>query len=259
MTRWFKQIITDIRHGHFIDLYATALVSLAFTTVLLIGGDLPDRLRWSLIFGALAILLMRSSAVTGLGRRDEVFLDRADYDKNPVGQALVSAKEVWVFAPVGTNLLTDERCELLRRGPLARPDGSVRVVVLSPFDPQDPTAEQLDALLDYPVQTAAAALRDTHTRLATMAGWQVKGSFAFGTIPFNPGFSLVAVNASSPDGFVNVEFHGFRNDTIAARMHIKLTRADPHWYPYWLEQFEAIWRSADRTEPGQPQAPATRT
>ena len=249
LKRRFKQIIKDIRHGRFIDLYATTLVSLVFAVVLLVGADLPESVRWSLLFAGLGILLLRSAAS---GRREEVFLDRSDYERNPIADVLRDAKDVWIFAPVGTNFLTEERCEILRRGPLARSDGSVRIVVLRAFDAEEPISEQLDALLDYPVQTAAAALRDTHARLSAMKQWKVSGSFAFGVIPFNPGFSVVAVNPNSAGGFANVEFHGFRNDAIGSRMHIQLTRADGHWYTYWLDQFEAIWRSAIETAAGEP-------
>jgi hypothetical protein len=246
LRRRFIQIVKDIRHRRFIDLYATTLVAFIFAALLLVGADLPESLRWSLLFAGLGFLLLRAAFSN---QREDVFLDRSDYDRNPITDNLRAAKDVWIFAPVGTNFLTEERCEILRRGPLARNDGSVRIVVLRPFDPNDSISEQLDALLDYPVQTAAAALRDTHERLAVMKRWQVNGNFAVGAIAFNPGFSIVAVNPQSAGGYANVEFHGFRNDAIGSRMHIHLTRADGQWYTYWLDQFEAIWRSAIETAP----------
>jgi hypothetical protein len=209
--------------------------------LLLIGADLPNSLRWSLLFAALGFLLLRMAPAA---RHEERLLDRSDYDRRPVTDDLLAARDVWIFAPVGTNLLTNERCDLLRHGPLARADGSVRIVVLRAFDPADAISGQLDALLDHPVQPAATSLRDTHGRLRAMAGWSVPGTFSYGEIAVNPGFSIVAVDPQSPHGYANVEFHGFRNDTIGARMHIRLTRADGQWWTYWLDQFEEIWRSA---------------
>ncbi|XVV15290.1 hypothetical protein ACQP2X_13395 [Actinoplanes sp. CA-131856] len=197
MRRRAKQIWADIRQRRHIDLYATTLVALVFAALLLVGADLPESVRWSLLFAA-----------------------------------------------VGSNLLTDERCDLLRRGPLAREGGIVRVVVLKQFQPRDAISEQLDALLDHPVQKAAESLRETRARLAAMEKWQVNGTFAYGEIAFNPGFSLVAVNPHGAGGYADVEFHGFRNDAVRSRMHIHLTRDDGAWYLYWLDQFEAIWRSA---------------
>lgn len=223
-----------------LDLYVTTAVAFVFAGFLLVGADLPDGMRWSLLFAALGFLLLR---VALADHREERFLDRSAYDRHPVTQDLRAAKDVWIFAPVATNFLTEERCDVLRRGPLARSDGSVRVVVLRQFDPDDPISAQLDALLDHPVQRAAASLQETHARLKAMAQWQVNGSFGYGEIAFSPGFSIVAVNPLSPGGYANVEFHGFRNDAIGSRMHIRLTRADGQWYRYWLDQFEEIWRS----------------
>ncbi|GAA4470825.1 hypothetical protein [Phytohabitans houttuyneae] len=237
----FKQIVKDLRHRRFIDLYATTLVAFVFAALLLVGADLPETVRWSLLFAGLGFLLLR---VAFANHREERFLDRSDYDRNPITGDLRAAKDVWIFAPVASNFLTEERCDILRQGPLAKGDGTVRIVVLKQFDPDDPISEQLDALLDYPVQTAADSLRETRARLASMAQWTVTGTFAFGEIPFNPGFSIVAVNPHSAGGYANVEFHGFRNDAIRSRMHIHLTRDDGPWYTYWLDQFEAIWRSA---------------
>lgn len=239
--RRLKQVLGDLRRGRFIDLYATTLVALVFAVLLLVGADLPDGVRWSVLFAGLGFLLLRAAFAN---HREDRFLDRSDYDRNPISEGLRNAKDVWIFAPVGSNFLTEERCDILRRGPLAKDDGNVRVVVLKQFDSHDPISEQLDALLDHPVQKAADSLRETRARLASMEHWSVIGTFAYGDIAFNPGFSMVAVDPHSAGGYVNVEFHGFRNDAIRSRMHVHLTRGDGAWYTYWLDQFEAIWRSA---------------
>jgi hypothetical protein len=246
MRRRLQQIVQDIRNKRYLDLYATTAVTLVLAMVLLVGADLPDSVRWSVLFTGLGILLLRSALAN---HREERFLDRSAYDRNPITEELRRARDVWIFAPIGSNFLTDERCDVLRRGPLAKDDGTVRVVVLKEFDPGDPISEQLDALLDYPVHKAADSLRVTRARLAGMAQWQVNGTFAYGDVGFNPGFSLVAVNPHSAGGFVDVEFHGFRNDAIRSRMHIHLTRDDGPWYTYWLDQFEELWRSARADRP----------
>jgi hypothetical protein len=242
-----RQFLADIRHRRNIDLYATALVALVFVILLLVGADLSDDLRWSVVFAALAVLVLRNASATIRPALDEVLLDRTAYAKDPISSHLAEAGEVWIFAPTGVNFLTAERCEILRKGPLARRDGVVRIVVLDNTDdlPQTGVVHQLDQLLDFPVQQVADALREIHGRLRAMAGWQVSGRFECGTLSFSPGFSIVAVDPSKASGFVIVEFHGFRNETIAARMHIRLDRRDEiRWYRYWLEQFDAIWRAS---------------
>jgi hypothetical protein len=247
VTATAKRILDDFRHRRNVDLYATALVAFVFAVLTLIGADLPNGIRWSLVFAALGLLVLRSAvAVSPSSPVEEAFLDRTAYVANPIADDLLTAKEVWIFAPTAANFLTAERCELLRKGPLNRADGSVRVVVLDESDPGrlEMLAEQLDQLLDFPVQEVTDDLRQTHQRLRAMAGWRLNGTFAYGTLPFSPGFSIVAIDPASAGGHVIVEFHGFHNDTITSRMHIRLTRANLRWYLYWLDQFDAIWRAA---------------
>ena len=59
------------------------------------------------------------------------------------------------------------------------------------------------------------------------------------------GFSIVAVDPTSRNGRIIVEFHGFHNKATSSRMHIELTRhqSEP-WYGYWTEQFQRIWDAA---------------
>ncbi|MEU4569512.1 hypothetical protein [Micromonospora sp. NPDC023956] len=224
-------------------------MTLVVAALTMVGADLPDDVRWSVLFGALGLLVLRTAAATWTsGASDRVLLDRAAFLTDPINERLRLAREVLVFAPTGENLLNRERCEVLRSGPLSRQDGSVRVVVLGGSGTEDSAhvVRQLDELLEIPVQQAADSLRETHQRLASMARWQVPGSFAYRTISVSPGFSIVSVDPSRRDGFVIVEFHGFRSDTIASRMHLRLVRGqDDPWYDYWLEQFHAIWEAAD--------------
>ncbi|MFF5290065.1 hypothetical protein [Paractinoplanes globisporus] len=241
MRRRLRQIKQDLQRGRYIDLYATTAVALVFAILLLVGADLPQSLRWSLLFAGLGFLLLRAAFAY---HREDRFLDRSDYDRNPVTEDLRNAKDVWIFAPVGSNFLNEERCGVLRSGPLSKATGNVRIVVLKQFEPGDAISEQLDALLDYPVQAAADSLRETRNRLKAMENWQVNGTYAWHDLAVNPGFSIVAVNPHSAGGYANVEFHGFRNDAIRSRMHIHLTKEDGAWYFYWLDQFEEIWRAA---------------
>ncbi|MFB9544317.1 hypothetical protein [Micromonospora sagamiensis] len=245
----FGRLLADVRHWRNLDLYTVALVTLVVAALTMVGADLPDDVRWSVLFGALGLLVLRTAAATWTaGSSDRVLLDRSAFLTDPVNERLRGAREVLVFAPTAENFLNRERCELLRTGPLARRDGSVRVVVLGQSETEDVSAvvRQLDLLLEIPVQQVADSLRETHQRLASMARWQVPGAFGYRTLPFSPGFSIVAVDPSGRDGFVVVEFHGFRSDTITSRMHLRLVRGrDDPWYDYWLEQFHAIWRSAE--------------
>jgi hypothetical protein len=78
-----------------------------------------------------------------------------------------------------------------------------------------------------------------------MHAWKARGSFDYKLLNYNPGFSLVAVDPSSRNGQVIVEFHGFHNEATSSRMHIELTRQQSErWYTYWTEQFQRIWDAA---------------
>ncbi|HET8684810.1 MAG TPA: hypothetical protein VFM54_23500 [Micromonosporaceae bacterium] len=174
-----QRVLADLRHWRNFDLYATALTALVFTALTLVGADLSDDLRWSLVFAALGLLVLRvATATVGAGTSEDILLDRTAFVTNPINERLRRARQVWIFAPTGENLLNHERCALLRKGPLSRPDGEVRIAVLDESDAAHfaVVVQQLDRLLEYPVQQVSDALRETHQRLANMAKWQVQGA-----------------------------------------------------------------------------------
>jgi len=116
--------------------------------------------------------------------------------------------------------------------------GIVRVIVQD----DDPaaltqTAIQLDDNLDLS--------RTLYSSLAILDKLAASPGFSYRTLSANPGFSLVIVNATSPDGYVIFESHGFKDDNIADRMHIMIRRHEsPHWFAYWVARFEAMWETA---------------
>jgi hypothetical protein len=71
------------------------------------------------------------------------------------------------------------------------------------------------------------------------------GNFSYRLLPFNPGFSLLIVNPTEPSGFIVFEAHGFSDENVTDRMHVLIRRRDsPRWFTYWVERYEAMWRSA---------------
>src|SRR5262249_31348097 len=133
------------------------------------------------------------------------------------------------------------------QGPLSRPDGAVRVVVLDPAQEAavQLATRQLDDALDYPMQDFAPSLHAAIRVLNGMATWRITGSFEYRLIDYNPGFSLVAIDPTARNGRVIVEFHAFHNEATSSRMHIEIDRRQStHWYAYWTDQFARIWGSA---------------
>jgi hypothetical protein len=82
------------------------------------------------------------------------------------------------------------------------------------------------------------------------------GRFEHRFAAYNPGFSLVAIDPQAKHGVVIVEFHGFHNESTGSRMHLELRRQDSqHWFDYWADQFDHIWRSAREPDDAQAAAP----
>ncbi|MGH3219924.1 MAG: hypothetical protein ACRDPY_14675 [Streptosporangiaceae bacterium] len=214
----------------------------------LVGDIVPEGLRWAVLFAGVGLLVLRITIPdSSPDSIDELLSDRFAFDANPITDRLKNAKEIWIFAPAAVNLLSAHNSEILRTGPLSRTDSVVRVVVLDPTN--DAAVElakhQLDDSLDYPLQDFRASLQTTTNLLARMATWQVGGSFEYRLLDYNPGFSLVALDPSTRNGRLIVEFHGFHNEATSSRMHIEIGRQQSdRWYTYWAEQFNEIWDTA---------------
>jgi hypothetical protein len=123
------------------------------------------------------------------------------------------------------------------------PGGKVRVIVQDPESTAlAQTAAQLDDNLDL--------VRTLQSSLGILDKLANSPSFSYRKLSANPGFSLVIVNAVESDGYVIFESQGFKDDNIADRMHIVISRHDsPHWFAYWVSRFEAMWETAKEEHP----------
>jgi hypothetical protein len=244
----WRRIIKDIGNRQHIEAYSVAFVAFGLAIFSLVPNFVPDALKWAAVLGGVGLLVLRITIPdTRAGTADELLNDRFAFDKTPFASRLEGASELWVFAPTGINLLSAHNCELVRSKVLSKPDGVVRVVVLDPSDQQavQLAVRQLDDALDYPIQDFRESLATTEHQLRAMHAWNVRGSFDYKLLDYNPGFSLVAVDPTSRNGRVIVEFHGFHNEATSSRMHIELSRQQSErWYGYWMEQFQYIWDAA---------------
>jgi hypothetical protein len=248
----WRRVARDLRDRRFIDVYSVAIVAFVLALVSLIGYG-SSQLRWSVVLAALGLLVLRISVPETApdASLDDLLRDRFAFDGVPLADRFKDAREVWIFAPSGVNLLSSHNCELLRTGPLSRSGGVVRVVVLDPSRKAaiDLAAGQLDDALTYPTQQFPAALEATIGKLKAMASWTVPGSFQYRLLAYNPGFSLMAIDPSTRGGRLIVEFHAFHNEATSSRMHVEITRKQSdRWYAYWGDQFERIWAAATPPE-----------
>jgi hypothetical protein len=248
----WRRVGRDLRDRRFIDVYSVAIVAFVLALVSLIGYG-SSQLRWSVVLAALGLLVLRISVPETApdASLDDLLRDRFAFDAVPLADRLRDAREVWIFAPSGVNLLTAHNCELLRGGPLSRSGGIVRVVVLDPSRDAaiDLATRQLDDSLDFPTQKFRASLEATIGKLEAITSWPVPGRFQYRLLAYNPGFSLEAIDPSTRGGRLIVEFHAFHNEATSLRMHLEITRKQSdRWYSYWSDQFERIWAAATPPE-----------
>jgi hypothetical protein len=243
-----RRIKGDLLARRHLDTYVATVIAIVFAALGTVSDIVPEGLKWSALFAGMAMLLFRITLPDRPGTSvDELFADRSAYDSPPLPALLASATQLWVFGPSAINILSPQNCEAIRQNVLRKGGGDVRIAVLDP-DNEAAVAlavTQLDQSLLYPVQGFRPSLATSVELLRTMARWQVAGTFRYGYLDYNPGFSLVAVNALHADGRVIVELHGFRNESTGSRMHFTLTRRDSaRWYQYWIGQFEQIWEAS---------------
>nr|BFE30228.1 hypothetical protein GCM10010200_024790 [Actinomadura rugatobispora] len=248
MTDLLRRIGRDLRDRRHVEAYVVAFTALVIAAVSPLTDLIGDDLRWTVSITGIGLLVYRitipddRAAVPG-----QPFDDRTAFEQDSLEALLRRTKELWLFAPSGAHVLTAARCDTLRRHVLGRADGIVRVVVLDPEHTEAIALAtcQLTDSVDFPGQRFPRSLAASLERLRTMGRWSCPGRFAYRLLPYNPGFSLIALDPSSPDGKVIVEFHGARNESSHGRMHITLGPRDGgRWYGYWLGQFEHIWRTS---------------
>ncbi|ACY98109.1 hypothetical protein [Thermomonospora curvata] len=249
MRTTLRRIGADIRRLRHIDAYVISAIAICLAILSVIGELVPEQVRWAGVFAGLSLLVyrttlpeeVRASAKAPVG-------DRRDLETLRVSERLRTARTLWMYAPSAVNFLTQERCDVLRSGILARSDGEVRFVVL---DPEATAAlelagRQLDESVEFPVHRLGPSLESSLQRLETMASWNnVAGTMEYRLLDYNPGLSLMFIDPHSPDGLAVVEIHGCHGESTSSRMHLRLTPMDnPHWFQRWIAQFEYLWTRA---------------
>jgi hypothetical protein len=229
-----RHVIDDIAQGRHREAYTLFCVGVALS-LLGLFGLVAAQIMLSAVLAALTFLVFETAARPSTGRLplDQVLQTRDSF--GTFSKILPGVRDLRIYGPTAVNAVTnaaDIRRYVLRAG------GRVRLLTLAE-EPQALAAAafQLDNSLDL-----GQTLRNS---LVTAARLGEQPGFSYRLLPVNPGFSLVIVNADEPDGYLIYESHGFRDDSIADRMHIKIAKADsPRWFAYWATRFEAMWEAA---------------
>jgi hypothetical protein len=230
----FRSISSNIRAGRHLEAYAIFLIGVTLVILGLIG-IVGATVQLSAILLALSFLVFHTTVEISNRRSslDQVLRGRDDF--GPFSKLLPGVRDLRIYGPTAVNVLinsADIRRFILDTG------GLVRVIVLADQEEAvKATGIQLDDNLDL-AQTL-------HASFEILRKLQEKAGFSYRLLPFNPGFSLIIVNANAADGYAIFESHGFMDDNIADRMHIMIRRREsPHWFAYWLGRFDAMWGAA---------------
>lgn len=228
-----RRVLEHIRNGRHTEAYALFLIGVALG-VLGLTGVVSSTVILSAVLLALSYLVFHTTIQGGDQKPalDQVLGGRPDLGS--FSERLPGVRDLRIYGPTAANLLmhaADIRRFVLRTG------GEVRVLVLSDSQPVETLAAiQLDDILDleHNLRNSLAILR----KLDGEPGFQCR------QLPVNPGFGLLIVNANDPDGYVIFESHGFQDENIADRMHIIIRRDSSRWFKYWVDRYEAMWRTA---------------
>lgn len=249
-----KRIASDLRHRRNVEAYVVTAAALVFAALSVVGDLVSDDLRWTATLAALGLLVYRLADPVEVVDVDRVLQSRVAFGDVSFGSRIRNAREVWMYGPSMVNLLTAATTDDLRRTVLARPDGVLRIAVLDPGETAAVAlaTRQLDETADFQMEAMPDALGRTVARLEQIASWATHGQLERRFVPFNPGFSLIAIDPHTKDGVVIVEVHGIHNESDVDRMHVELDRrASEHWYDYWIDQFEHLWDIARPPVDGQ--------
>jgi hypothetical protein len=233
-----KQASEDIRHGHYREAYALFLIGVALVALGL-AGIADIKILLSAILLAITFLVFHTARETSHHKLslDEVLQTRDSFEV--FSKTLRGVKDLRVYGPTAVNILTsagDIRRFILNAG------GSARIIIQSDrSETLAQTAVQLDDNLDL--------ARTLQGSISTLEKLSEEHGFSYRRLPFNPGFSLVIINARSSDGYLIFESHGFKDENIADRMHVVIRRHEsPHWFEYWVSRFEEMWDTAAQPE-----------
>jgi hypothetical protein len=239
--RGLERVRGDLRDGRNREAYTIFMLGIVLTG-LGVAGSIGQQYLLSGLLLAVTYLVFRSTVEPGgrFGLAD-VLRDRESFV--PFPELLRGASELWVYGPSAVNILAhaaDIRQQLLAKG------GSVRVIVQ---DPQARAIEDVRAQLDDNLDFS----RTLESSLATLDRLGAHGDLEYRLLPFSPGFSIVVVDAHKPSGFLILELHGFMDDNVAGRMHLRIPRAESlHWFGYWADRFQAMWEAARKPVPTPP-------
>lgn len=245
--RTLRRIWRDIRRGQHIEVYIVTAVGVTVSVLGILGG-IPLEQQMAVAIAALTLLVFNISSPTKLeGSLDDFLNDRDAFP--PLRERLQQAQTLEVFAPSAINLLSADNLHIILETVLAHKEGLLRVVILDKrsADGMAVAKRQLDDAVDIQVQVLEEAVVSCQRQFEVIRRNMKQGTFEYGFLDYNPGFSMVVINGDKPSGVIILEIHGFKNISTRKRMNIEIRRSTSEtWYNYWLGQIRSIWQAAQK-------------
>lgn len=250
MGRFFRQFLGDIKQRRFLAEYGASIAIVVVVALEIFSDLLPETFISNLILIILLVLLLDITQRNRGERGLDAYLHTRD-ELGPFRERLVGVRRLWIFAASAANILDGDNLDAIRKHIMNNRDGELRVVVLKPDSKAvDDAKRQIDDNITYQVQELREQLQRTLTgRFEMIRRWNLPGKFEARVLDFNPGVSMVIVDAHRAKGQAIVELYGFGQESTAKRMSIEIKNTESAvWFDYWTDQYERMWELAKPIE-----------
>lgn len=245
--RFLRRVRQDLSHGENLEIYSTALLSLALAVL----GALDMASGKVLAAATLATLALLAGGLLGSRRQvaelaaqmrsrlagevsAEEFLSR---DKPDIIEQLRNAQDIRIVGVTLSRTLRNTVDELQRR---AGAGATIKVALIDPATSAPAEAARRSTMRDRPsvFENRLRPSIDLLRELMETRG--VEGRVDVRFLPFVPAFGLVLLDPLQPSGRIHVDIYSHSSATGDAVFTL-LPDRDGEWYQHFQMEFERIW------------------
>ena len=245
--RFLRRVGRDLSRGENLEIYSTALLSLALAVLGaldLVGGK-------ALAAATLATLALLAGGLLGSRRQltdlaeqvrsriaGEVSAeDFLAHDKPELVQQVRGAQDIRIVGVTLGRTLRNLIDELQGR---AAAGATVRVALIDPSGSTPAEAARRSTMPDRPAvyENRLRSSLDLLRELVETPGAGTRVEVRF--LPFVPAFGLVLLDPERPNGLIHVDIYSHSSATGDAVFTLRPGR-DGHWYENFQSEFDRIW------------------
>ncbi|MEU0029873.1 hypothetical protein [Streptomyces sp. NPDC006335] len=245
--RFLRRAVRDLSRGENLEIYSTALLSLALAVL----GALDLVGDRTLAAATLATLTLLAGSLLGSRRQLTALADQVRarvagevsaqdflaHDKPGLVEQVHGAQDIRIVGVTLGRTLRNLIDELQSR---AAAGATVRVALIDPHGSTPEEAARRSTMPDRP-SVYANRLRsslDLLRELVETPGADARVEVRF--LPFVPAFGLVLLDSRRPDGLIHVDIYSHSSATGDAVFTLRPDR-DGQWYENFQAEFDRIW------------------